>query len=299
MNLQQLYYFKEIAELEHYTKASKRLNISQSSLSHSINDLEGELGVELFSHQGRNVQLTKAGELFLKYVKDSLAILEEGRQRLENFVGVDTGTISLSYISSLFHFVPALISKYFEETGRIRTCFQFNESATGSIKEHLINGASDIAFTTPFDDAPEIESVKIGESPVVLVVPKDHRFAGYDEIDLKHIANEKFITYNNSCHLRKYIDKALESVGVVPQISFESMYDSIVLSAISIGLGVAIMPKASVSIHETTVKAIKIKNALPAREVHIAWIKDRYMSPAVKNFLDFAIKNGELLKDFS
>ena len=56
MNLQQLYYFKTIAELEHYTKASQMLNITQSSLSHSINDLEKELGVLLFIRQGRNVR---------------------------------------------------------------------------------------------------------------------------------------------------------------------------------------------------------------------------------------------------
>ena len=61
MNLQQLYYFKTIAELEHYTKASQQLNISQSSLSHSITDLEKELGVSLFIRQGRNVKLTSCG----------------------------------------------------------------------------------------------------------------------------------------------------------------------------------------------------------------------------------------------
>ena len=68
MNLQQLYYFKTIAELEHYTKASQMLNITQSSLSHSINDLEKELGVLLFIRQGRNVRLTKCGAFFLEFV---------------------------------------------------------------------------------------------------------------------------------------------------------------------------------------------------------------------------------------
>ena len=51
MNLQQLYYFKTIAQLEHYTKAAEQLNVSQSRLSHAIGDLEKELQVTLFVHQ--------------------------------------------------------------------------------------------------------------------------------------------------------------------------------------------------------------------------------------------------------
>ena len=48
MNLQWLYYFNTIAELEHYTRAAERLHVSQSNLSHAIKELEEELGAELF-----------------------------------------------------------------------------------------------------------------------------------------------------------------------------------------------------------------------------------------------------------
>ena len=61
MNLNQLYYFKTLAELEHYTKAAEKLNISQPTLSHSISSMEKELGANLFEKQGRNVVLTKYG----------------------------------------------------------------------------------------------------------------------------------------------------------------------------------------------------------------------------------------------
>lgn len=48
MNLNQLHYFSKLAEVEHYTKASQELNISQPSLSHAIRELEKELGTKLF-----------------------------------------------------------------------------------------------------------------------------------------------------------------------------------------------------------------------------------------------------------
>lgn len=58
MNLQQLYYFKTIAELEHYTRAAEKLLISQPSLSYAMSELERELGASLFVKQGRGVVLT-------------------------------------------------------------------------------------------------------------------------------------------------------------------------------------------------------------------------------------------------
>ena len=75
MNLQQLYYFRKLAEVQHYTEAAKALYITQPSLSDSIASLESELSVALFQKKGRNVQLTKYGEEFSQYVNQSLEIL--------------------------------------------------------------------------------------------------------------------------------------------------------------------------------------------------------------------------------
>ena len=74
MNLQQLYYFRKLAEVQHYTEAAKALYITQPSLSDSIASLESELSVALFQKKGRNVQLTKYGEEFSQYVNQSLEI---------------------------------------------------------------------------------------------------------------------------------------------------------------------------------------------------------------------------------
>lgn len=83
MNLKQLYYFKRLAETEHYTEAASSLFITQPSLSHAISELEKELGVALFARKGRNVKITQNGKRFLPYVEDALASLENGRMTLQ------------------------------------------------------------------------------------------------------------------------------------------------------------------------------------------------------------------------
>ena len=65
MTLNQLSYFYQAAVLEHFNQAAEKMNITEPSLSRSIAALEDELGVTLFEKRGRNVILTKAGEIFL------------------------------------------------------------------------------------------------------------------------------------------------------------------------------------------------------------------------------------------
>ena len=296
MNLQQLYYFKTIAELEHYTRASHQLNISQSSLSHSINDLEKELQVSLFFRQGRNVKLTKCGELFLEYVTRSLEVLDEGKERLQDFVSADTGTITISYLSSLSRFVPFLISRFFEDTGKLGTRFQFDQSSTHDIEAHLLAGTSDLAFTTPFDND-DIDSVKIGSHRTVLVVPRNHPLAEQDSVDLTTIKDETFITYYPQCQIRNHINSIFEQVGITPNISFEALHDPIILGAVTAGLGVALMSESATTSDYNT-KSLTITNDIPDRDIHVAWVKDRYMTPAVRNFLDFVRNCGLLLDEF-
>ena len=76
MNLQQLYYFQAIRRLKNYTKAAEQLLVAQSSLSHSIGDLERELGVPLFFKVGRNIDITEYGKQFLIHVDRITAELE-------------------------------------------------------------------------------------------------------------------------------------------------------------------------------------------------------------------------------
>ena len=72
MTLNQLNYFYQAAMLQHFNQAAEKLNISQPSLSRSITALEDELGITLFEKSGRNVILTKAGDIFLEHVTQIL-----------------------------------------------------------------------------------------------------------------------------------------------------------------------------------------------------------------------------------
>ena len=296
MNLQQLYYFRTVARLEHFTRATEELSISQSSLSHAIKGLEEELNAELFTRSGRNVVLTRFGKMLLPFVEDALTSLETGISKVRDAIDPDSGTVSIACFPSLATFVPDLIVRYISESKRLNVHLQTSHETYFSIRDDLLAGKVDLAFSTAFDD-PSITGVPVGNHELVLLVSKSHRLARYDDIDLKELNGEEFIAYNDDCQIRLQTDDMFRKLGVSPKVTMESAQDIFIYSLVAANRGVAIVPHPLGSAPYNT-KVLHIRNAVHTRTLYMVWRKDAYMSPAVEYFRDFVIKGGMVFDEY-
>jgi len=270
--------------------------VAQSSLSHSISELERELNVKLFYRNGRNVKLTKHGAFYLEYVKKALDTLEDGNQKLQDLVSPSKGKVTLSYLSSLDPFITYMISKYYRSTGEIEKRFKFYQAPSSEIYNRLMDGTVDLAFSTQFDND-KLDSCVIGKHRSVLIVSKKHPLARKDSVDLAEIRDEKLITYSGECQMRVYIDSILKKFHISPSIILETVYDNIIIGSVAANFGVAIIPEPLAPVHNN-VKVLTITNDIPHREMCMIWVKDRYMPPAVKNFKNYVTDNGMILNEF-
>lgn len=84
MELLQLKYFKDAAELENFSKAAKKNMVPQPSISYAIKKLEDELGVPLFDTNGRKIFLNENGEYFYQKVSSILNTVDECKTFFEN-----------------------------------------------------------------------------------------------------------------------------------------------------------------------------------------------------------------------
>jgi DNA-binding transcriptional LysR family regulator len=297
MNLRQLQYFKTIAELEHYTRAAEKLYVSQSNLSHSIQELEDELGVEFFVRKGRNIKLTKYGELFLPYVTNALDSLDTGVARLKDYINPNTGTVVMAGFPSLAQFIPEMIVRYFSETNRVGVRLQFNQEATYStLRDQILNGDVDLAFCTMVDD-PKIGFSLIGEHPIVLLVPTNHRLASKDSVDLRELNGEDFVAFEKNCQLRGVTDEIFSRLGIHVKITMETAQDVIIYGMVAANHGVAITPKP-LGGAPYNVKMLRIENDIPTRQLYILWNKEQYIPPAAEYFRDFVVRSGQIFDQF-
>ena len=297
MNLRQLYYFKAIAELEHYTRAAERLYVSQSSLSHAIQELEDELNVEFFVKRGRNVELTKYGQLFLPYVQKTLETLETGIATPYDYINPNTGTVVMAGFPSLAQFAPDIIVRYVSETNRVDVRLQFNQEATyAQLREQLLGGRVDLIFATEVDDS-RVASSYIGDHQLVLLVPLGHRLARYEEADLRELDGEDFISFDTNCQLRGVTDQIFKNLSIHPNITMETAQDLIIYGLVAANHGVSIIPYPLGGAPYNT-KVVRIANNIPPRRLYLMWNTEQYLPPAAEYFRDFVIRSGEVFTQF-
>lgn len=146
MTLNQLTYFRKIARLEHFSRAAEELNISQPSLSRSMDTLERELGLPLFEKQGRNVVLTKYGRIFLTHAE---RILEEvaAAERKMQYLTKGGGHVDIAYVSPLAnYYIPHTVRSFLNLEENKNVTFSFSQARTSDLIAGLKNETYDIVF---------------------------------------------------------------------------------------------------------------------------------------------------------
>lgn len=289
MTLQQLQYFRTLARVLHYTKASEILMISQPSLSYSITELEKELNVSLFLKQGKKIKLSLYGELFLNYVERSLDLLDEGKKTLELFVDPLKGRINLGYLYSLSSsLIPNIIGNFYKDKANKSITFNFVQNLNNLLIDDLKSGKIDLAFCVK--PSKDTSSIPILEQELYLIVSKNHPYAGRKEISLQEVQDEPFVFLNKNSGLREMLDDIFKDMGVKPKIAFEAEECNAIMTFVSLNFGISIIPQVP-ALDNNDVSVLKIIRPKCVRTVYMAWIENRYMTPPVKNVKDFIMNN--------
>lgn len=290
VNFNQLQYFCVLAETEHYTKAAQLLAITQPSLTHSIKELEKELGVCLFNKQGRNVKINQFGYFLYEQVRPILADLESTKNELQILIDPRKGTVNLSFLHSLSqYFIPNLIHNFLQIEENSQINFVLNQGTTKEIKEDFKANKIDIAFTSNLEGE-GITSIPIMKQELLLITPLNHPLAGRTEIDLLEAATYPFIYYEEKSGLRPILDQLFKSIDVKPNIAYELADDGTVCGFVSANLGIAIVPNIF-GLDRFPVKTIKITRPFYERYIYLSYCSHKYMSPPVSKFKDFILKH--------
>lgn len=293
MNLYHLRYFVTLAEMKHYTRAAEHLCISQPSLSHAIKQMEKELGVALFEKEGRHTVMTRFGEEFLEYARQSLAVLDEGVASLQRSSRGE-GLIRLGFVRPLgVDFVPGLAADFLKTFLDRDIRFTFHTDLT----EHLMDGLAAKKFDIVFASQPEEEdgltAVPVENQELVLITPKGHPLACGAAIRLADTEGYRQVFFGRSSGIRRVIEKMFDDAGMVPDIAYETEEDQVIAGLVSKGFGIAVVPYMDM-LHKLDVEILKIKSPSHVREFYMVTSDHSFMSPAAADFRDFVAEKCEI-----
>lgn len=216
MNLSQLYYFRTLARLQHYTKAAGELFIAQSTLSNAMANLERELGVPLFARKGRTVELTKYGREFEASVIESLNALDKGVERAREQAELLTGTIDIGTVYTVQDsYLPALMRAYRASYGDGLTVNLF-QGLTLPLLEDLERDRYELAFAAYVENRPGMTFVPVLSQSLVALLHRGHPLASREELSLNELASCEcpIITYRTETPIGAEVARLMEEAGL-------------------------------------------------------------------------------------
>lgn len=287
INLSQLYYFRKLAELQHYTQAAQELYITQPSLSGAIASLESELGIALFEKRGRNVYLTKYGKEFYEHVCDALRELELGIEIAKEHAGNLSGSIDIGSIFTIQgDYLPLVIRSFAAEISP-NVKFSIHQEQTNAIVSAVSLGEWDIGFCSPVEGMEDLFFVPVLQQPVRALVNKSHPLAKESSLLLSQLKGYPVITYHTEQPIGRKISDLLKENNIHPDTSYSNEIDM---------SGIVTISDTTVSVCLETPSLLQFPDlvAIPLSEVpddfrivQMVFNRKRYKSHAVESFIDY------------
>jgi DNA-binding transcriptional LysR family regulator len=246
MELSQLRTFREVAETLSFTRASQKLNLTQSAVSHQIKALETELGEPLFIRAKRGVKLSEAGKLALDYAG---RIIEEADALRELIRGGDhepRGRVRAAAATQAFaHLFAGLFETFMHEHEGIELTFRTTAGTEQTVAD-ILNGAAEVGFASLPVYSPALQVTELFEDELVLVVGARHRLAGGREVEVEEMKRERFILFEHGASIRRATDAFFKRVGLRPELALESNDTYFIKLMVEHGVGVSLMPSWAV-----------------------------------------------------
>lgn len=237
MDIEYLREFLNLAETLSYSETAYRLDVSTSSLSRHIQQLESELGVPLFERTTRAIHLSDFGKIYHPYAVNIVQVYDNGIHAAEGYRLQQNRSFAYGTVSMLEEYG---ITKYLILFKRKYPDYNANMiiGTIGDLEARFRSGAINVYTAVPNPDIPELNFIKFGECRVRAVVREDFIPRDQKRISLRDLAGMPLILPNRGTIFYNRIVSLCERAGIHPQILYTGEYaESILLIREKMGVG--------------------------------------------------------------
>lgn len=287
MELQQLRYFKTLAENGNLTKTADRLHITPPTLSNSISRLEEELGAQLFDRIKGRLYLNEMGKAFLDSSKTILNVLDASCDNVRNMSLLGKKTLAVATAVSSFR-LSEVLAKYLEQYPDVKLINK--QSNVHNIESDLTDNHFAFAITVAGSmDEKFLNSRLLGAENKVFYVgmAKNHPLAKLDSVRLSDLRDEEFIFPPSDLILTKSFYNICRDAGFEPNVVAECS-SFLLTRLVEKGLGITFVASAGFLNDETMVKVpISDVSSFLQDRFAVYWTKKHRLSEVEESFLDF------------
>ncbi|MCY8235162.1 LysR family transcriptional regulator [Priestia endophytica] len=239
MSLVKFEIFSKVAEVGSFTKAADSLQLTQSAVSHAITSLEKEFELTLINRNKTGVTLTNAGEHLLFTIRKVLHYNEKVYQEAASLNGLSKGTIKIGIFTSVsMKWLPNIIKIMEAKYPAIH--IELKEGDYFEIEQWLLSGEIDCGFVN-ITQSNQFDIIPLKNDPLLCIVSNQSELYNKPVVTFEDLEKVDFImpSYGGSHDVKRLF----EAYNVQPNIRFELMEETAIMSMISHHLGISILPE--------------------------------------------------------
>lgn len=290
-NMNLYYIFYEVAMTKNISKAASDLYISQPAISKAINRLESNLECKLFTRNSRGVVLTNEGEILFEQIKEAVEAIKEGEEKIKLAGELGVGRLSIGVSTTLCkHVLLPYLEKYVNKYPHVKVSISCQSSM--ETIQALEQDKIDIGFIGYPVSKNSLTYKPVMEIHDTFVCTKQYldNFSMREKLTKeKLIENATFMMLNKENITRKYVDTALDAVGVVPKNVIEISNMDLLIDFAKTNLGVSCVIRELVEndINNNHLKEINLIGKTAGREIGLAYLPNKIeINKCVSDFID-------------
>lgn len=209
-----LTYLDEVVRQGSIRRAAEKLNVVPSAISRQIISLEENMDVALFHRAGRSMELTAAGEILIRHVRDTMRDMSRTQAMIEELKGLRRGSVNIALMSGLAgNIIPRAIVDF--RTANPRVDVELRVMATGEeIQEAVERGDTDLGLGFDFTKRPSIRIIDSAAGTLGAVMRSDHPLVREAELRLADCTEYPLVMADRSTAIHPHMINAFESMNL-------------------------------------------------------------------------------------
>jgi DNA-binding transcriptional LysR family regulator len=244
VELRQLRYFVAVAEELHFRRAAARLHVSQPPLSHQIRQLERELGCQLLQRTRRRVELTAAGQAFLRDARALLIELDSAVETARRIDAGQTGRLHISFVgSALLSIVPLAVQRF--RAARPDVELVLRERSTVDQQRAVAEGTVDVGLIRPpIEPSDQLRVEHVMREQTVAALPVDHPLTTLRRVPLARLAAEPLVLFprGQAPGFHDVLISSLAATGAQARVVQYAPEMLTIVGLVAAGIGVSLAP---------------------------------------------------------
>ncbi|MEY8302744.1 selenium metabolism-associated LysR family transcriptional regulator [Anaerosalibacter bizertensis] len=297
LDLRQLETFVEVTNLKSFSKAAKKLYITQPTVTSHIQNLEKELGTILINRSGKNMSLTEAGDILYKYAINIINTCEMAKFQLASYKGKIQGHLEICSSSVPRKYVlPNILKEFVLKYPDVT--FSLTDRDSKEVIRNILDGENDFGIVGAKYPSKNLDYIELIEDELLLVTANIPKFFqdNYSYLDKEILLKEKIIFREKGSGTRNLLERELEKNNISSNLLNIIGYiedTETIKKLISLGIGVSFLSEKTIleELNLNKFKVFNIKGFDLNRKFYFVYHKNRQLSPLSETFKNFMLEH--------